>query len=497
MFFIVFHYFCRELKDAYKDSQSHVLPSDAPNLLQAIHSFDSNVFQHHNASNFCQASNNTMTSSFQNHVPVQPQNVFNQNFQSANQPILNQQQSPVIKNYAHSQNHSSSSAHMDAFSQPSASSQMPNFMNQGVVSPNEAQYGGFENQMAMDQMFIQQQNVTNFQSTSNLLYQTPENNTNDWSSSQNTGQMPPHIDPIRELDFTNSPNQSVVIANDSLLSTSKSPLLSSTSAFQHNHQFSSQASQNHMVQNILANPHTSAINNTQTVVEGQKVVPRNNEYLQQQQQRPSPAQASTAPETSQINLQNQNKFVQKSSNSSSSVTGAAHQPVSHTQPKPAFTSNTNNNPHTNNLNLSIPRTNMLEALRNSSTLIQSLSDAKTTANSNDVSTPKPTPDDITKTAISKTIPIEDIAKIPLKIAVIKLDKINDEDQSLMQTDLKSFIQKDPQKAAKYGVAGPNNETLFTKMKEDEARLPYKRKLPTNNIRPEDVGKLLLLINLLI
>lgn len=441
--------------------------------------------------------------SFQNHVPVQQpqpqqqQQVFNQNFQSANanQPILNQQQqqSPVIKNYAHSQNNTSSSAHMDAFSQPAASSQMSNFLHQGVVSPNQEQFGTFENQMTINHMFVDQQNVTNFQQSSsneqNMLYPNQENHSLDWSSSQNMSQMTPRIDPLREMDFTQSPNQSVLSANDALTSTAKSPLLSSTSTFQQqNHQFGSQASQNHMVQNILANPHPTA-----GQVETQKVVPRNNEYLQQQQQRPSPAQASTAPETSQINQQNQNKFVQKSSSNNGSVTVAAQMP-----PKPAATNtiNTNNNNNTsqsqqqqhttNNVvnNPVVPRTNMLEALRNSSTLIQSTS--------NDVASQKqPTTNNVAgKPAISKaSVPIEEIAKLPLKNAVIKLDKITVEDQSLMTTDLKSFIQKDPQKAAKYGVAGPNNETIFSKMKEDDARLPYKRKLPMNNVRPEDVGKL--------
>lgn len=479
-----------------------MLPNDGPNLLQAIYSCDNNVFQHprpDHASNFpsqSSSSSNAMTSSFQqNHI--QQQNVFqSQNFQSNPALIQQQQQSAVMKNYAQN------SAHMDAFSQASASSQMsssPNFMNQGTN-----QY--FENQMSVDQIFMQ--NVTNFQSTSNsgnLMFQGQTNNALDWSTtssvSQAMGQITSRIDPVRQTDFTSSPNASMISANDSLSSQTKSPLLSSTSASfqqqqqQHNHQFS-QASQNHMVQNILANPHPTISQN----IEGQKVVPRNNEYLQQQQQqRPSPAQASTAPETSQINMQNQNKFVQKSSNnssSSSSVTGA-HQPHTPNTPKQqqqqptssSFTHNTS--PHaTNNLmNPTLPRTNMLAALKNSSTLIQS----STSATQNDANPKQQKPNDVQTTAAATkpqvtTIPIEDISKIQLKPVVIKLDKIPDEDQSLMQTDLKSFIQKDPQKAAKYGVAGPNNDTLFTKMKEDEARLPYKRKLPTNNIRPEDVGK---------
>ncbi|XP_063699884.1 nipped-B protein [Culicoides brevitarsis] len=437
-----------ELKDAYKDSQSRVLPHDAPNLLQVIFSFDSNVFNHQRSFSQQQQASAMMNSSFQNHIPMhqqqQQQNVFNQSFQSSantntQQQILNQHNTPVIKNYAQN---SSSSAHMDAFSQ----------LNHGY-SVN----AGYE----MNQMF---DNVTNYQGQQQQMIYQQQNNSLDWSTSSSPSMgVGMRVDTMREMNFINSPNQSIMSMTDD---TTKSPMLSSTSVYQQqqqqqNNQSFSQTSQNHMVQNILANPHTSSNN------EGQKVVPRNNEYLQQQQQqRPSPAQASTAPETSQIqNMQNQNKFVQKTSNSQ---VGSAK--------------------HANSVNPSMPRTNMLEALRNSSTLIQSTSveQQPTMVTQNQQQSMPSTNNTILNKSKATTIPIDDIAKLPLKNAVIKLDKITSEDASLMQTDLKSFIEKDPQKAAKYGVAGPNNDSLFSKMKEDDVRLPYKRKLPTNNLRTEDI-----------
>uniref|UniRef100_A0A336LQA0 Nipped-B protein n=1 Tax=Culicoides sonorensis TaxID=179676 RepID=A0A336LQA0_CULSO len=451
-----------ELKSTYKDSQNERLPDDAPNLLQAINSYNSNVFIHkktiHSVSDFSPTSNNAAMSPFQNHLPVQQSNVLNPNVQTNNTNQLISTQQPVIKNYQHSANNSNNTLPYEAFNQSLSSLQMTNFINQSPFGDSS----GFEHQISSNQVYMQQ-NITNFQSTSNqenLLYQNQDKSSVNWSS-ENINQFSSQIDTVRDIGLSLTSNQSILTSTE----TTKSPLLSESSIY-HNNPLP-ETSQNHMVQNILATPHPQN-------VEGHKVVPGNNEYLlQQQQHRPSPAQASTAPETSQI-LQNQNKFVQKSNNCVTTTKQS-------TQPIPSTT-----NTHNNNNNSALPRTNMLQALRNSSTLIQT-NDSNSDSNIILHQTPKSTSSNTQqKATIPKEVSIEEVSKLQLKIPVIKLNKISDEDQSLMQTDLKSFIKKEPQKAAKYGVAGPNSETVFTKMKEDEARLPYKRKLPPNHVRPEDI-----------
>lgn len=415
------------------------------------------------------ASQNHLTQ--QQSTAAQQQPVYNQHFQSqqqnqsnfSNHFVANPQQSPTVisnKNY--------SPQDATGFIQMSP--------QQGFVNQQQSPVFGSDSQQMNRQQGIY--NTSQVNMSQNSDYQSPPNNLSyqmqqqqvDWSMQQGS------VDQIRNMDFS---NQSIMSINDAS-SLIKSPVVSP-----HNSQV--QTSQNHMVQNILANPH-HGVQNT----EAQKIPPRNNEFLQQPQHRPSPAQASTAPDSSHI--VNQNKFGHKTN----STSATAHQPMQ--QSKPGLMTSHSTSSSTANAVQSMPKTNMLEALKNSSTLIQSeempqpsAQPATSANNSTPQQAQKPNqPPNAASTQQnsnnSAMVSIAEVPKLTLKFPVLKLEKLAQADQSLMQSDIKSFIKKEPEKAAKLGVVAPNNDVLFSKMKEDENRLPYKRKLSMSNLRPEEVGK---------
>lgn len=199
--------------------------------------------------------------------------------------------------------------------------------------------------------------------------------------------------------------------------------------------------QNHMIQKMMGN-----------VVQQP---PRNNDYLQQPQHKPSPAQASTAPETSQTfnNL--------KSSHNHRTVTTNTML----TPPKTA--KNLASDPP------ELPSSvGMLEALRNSCTIIQEGA-ADNQAPVPILVAPTVTPVKISpaesSTMANEEIDITDLERFNLKMPLIQVKPLATQDASILQNDIKSFIKNEPERAAELGVTD-----MFSKIKAEEDRRNLKR-----------------------
>jgi len=154
--------------------------------------------------------------------------------------------------------------------------------------------------------------------------------------------------------------------------------------------------------------------NNNNDVTHQKTAPRNNEYLeQQQQQRPSPAQGTTAPETNHLNVQ-QPKSENESLKETNSITTKTQQ-----QPEAATTSH----------------------------------EIKIEASPS--STKQPT--------LMETFDISDADAMNFKQLIIPLSKVKvtaEEEQQVLAS-----------------LEDLNSADLFSKMKEDDKRAPLKRKVP--------------------
>lgn len=203
------------------------------------------------------------------------------------------------------------------------------------------------------------------------------------------------------------------------------------------------SSQNHMVHNILASPQQPNVQQP----------PRNNDYLQQPQQKPSPAQASTAPETSQINNNLKNNQNHRAVASTVTPPKANWTPFKQTSLQQGAAAG-------------LPTTvGMLEALRNSATIIQAPPDENNLPMMPPVLlAPEPS------SLANEEIDIAEVeARFKLKMPVITVKALGTQDATILQSDIKSFIKNEPEKAAELGVSD-----MFSKIKAEEDRRNLKR-----------------------
>lgn len=160
-----------------------------------------------------------------------------------------------------------------------------------------------------------------------------------------------------------------------------------------------------------------------------KVVPRNNEYLeQQQQQRPSPVQGTTAPEVNHINTTANNKVSSVNSGKSKAI-------------------NSNNS---------------INSTTTSKTNETAASSSSSSSNAQQVSF-------MTTFELPESGTIDCMQGFNLKEISINVSKIkvSAEEQKQVMESLES-------------LNSTNDVDMFSKMIEDEKRMPMKRKLPTTN-----------------
>lgn len=169
-----------------------------------------------------------------------------------------------------------------------------------------------------------------------------------------------------------------------------------------------------------------------------KVVPRNNEYLeQQQQQRPSPVQGTTAPEVNHINTTANNKVSSVNSGKSKAI-------------------NSNN------------------SINSTTTSKTNETAASSSSSSSALQVPLMTTFELPESGTIDCMQGFNLKEISINVSKIK---VSAEEQKQVMESLESFNSH-------------NDVDMFSKMIEDEKRMPMKRKLPTNNDIDRELCKLI-------
>ena len=169
-----------------------------------------------------------------------------------------------------------------------------------------------------------------------------------------------------------------------------------------------------------------------------KVVPRNNEYLeQQQQQRPSPVQGTTAPEVNHINTTANNKVSSVNSGKSKAI--------------------------------------------NSNNSINSTTTSKTNETAASSSS---------SSSSAQQVPLMTTFELPESGTIDCMQGFNLKEISINVSKIKVSAEEQKQVMESLESLNSNNDVdMFSKMIEDEKRMPMKRKLPTNNDIDRELCKL--------
>ncbi|XP_058126346.1 nipped-B protein [Anopheles ziemanni] len=250
-------------------------------------------------------------------------------------------------------------------------------------------------------------------------------------------------------------------------------------ALQQQQQQSQQQQQFNMASNLAKLPETA---------------PRNNEYLQQQQSknldargRPSPAQGSTAPETvpvapqqsptsTSINLHHQAGTTAMKGPPQQAQTAGGHR-----YPMPLLTPNKPRPPGPGGGG----GVNVGQAASTSPAVIRPIGVSGALISSAVVAAPNrpmgaaqttmgpavsaikapPTPP-IDPKVLFRMVPISEVNSVKLCKLNVCLDRLTDKQLSLLQTDLKQFVNDEPKLAVRMGLVKKSYDQIFTKMKEE-------------------------------
>lgn len=189
----------------------------------------------------------------------------------------------------------------------------------------------------------------------------------------------------------------------------------------------------------------------------QKVAPRNNEYLEKQQQNknfdlrgPSPAQATDTPE-----LINQIPNLNHKENHTTRI---------------LQTRTSTNNQHQILSTPEIISTTTIQPVAATTTATCTITAASTKINEN-TNTIKTNcmPSTLNQPILPRFIPLDEVDKYKLPEPKIKLDIIKEKDQILMQESLTKFVDNSPDTAKKLGLI-PDPGSLFSQMKADDGNL---------------------------
>ena len=193
------------------------------------------------------------------------------------------------------------------------------------------------------------------------------------------------------------------------------------------------SSSHHQQQPINNNMHLRSLrsNNDVAPLQHPKVLPRNNEYLeQQQQQRPSPVQGTTAPEVNYLNTTANNKMSLVNSGKSKAI----------------------------NSNNSI----------NSTTTSKTNEKAATSSSSSSSNS-------------AQQVPLMTTFELPESGTIDSMQGFNLKEISINVSKIKVTAEEQKQVMESLESLNSNRDVdMFSKMIEDEKRMPMKRKLPTNN-----------------